>query len=495
MPTLPGPDVDGRTDRAHDHMGRVFALLAATQVALIMAIGLPTLGLPAIQTELALSTGQLALFNAAYGLSFAGLLLLGGRVADMVGRRRVFTLGVAMFALATGVVAVSPSAAVLLAARFTQGIGAAFAAPAALALVHGLYPEAGRRSRALAMWGGLSSAGAIGGVVLGGLVTAATSWRWGLVIPAVLAVAALAARRWLPKDGPVAPARLDVPGAVLVTTGLTGLSYALVSTLDQSWPSPTVLVSLLGGLALLGGFVAVERRSAAPLLPLGFLASSRRATALLTIMLASAGIATTGMLLSLYFQQVRGFSPLATATLFLPYFAILGTSIVAGRVMSRTGSRTVTVTGLVTGGVGLLMLSQLGPATSYVVGMLPGLVLFTIGVGLSFAGATVAVFADVPDHQAGLAGGVLNTAMEMGPTIGLAVLVSLAGMHTAALTVAGAAEPAATSGGYGFAFGAAGVAYVVVAVIAARTLRPRRTPHLPGVRPGSVETPEARSAS
>lgn len=451
-----------------------FALVAATQVALIMAIGLPTLGLPAVQRELGLSDSQLALFHAAYGLSFAGLLLLGGRLADVFGRRRVFGVGVAAFGFATGTVAAAPTAEILLTARFAQGLGAAMTAPAALALLHGLYPEPGRRSRALAAWGALSSAGAIGGVVLGGMIAANTSWRWGFVIPAVVAVVAIAARRSLPASGPTATTRLDVLGGSLATAGLTALSYALVTTLDRAWSSTPVLVPLLGGAALLAGFVVVESHSTAPLLPLRFLGSRRRAAALLTMILASAGIATTSYLLSLYFQQVRGFSAAATAALFLPYFLVLAAGVAAGRLVSRAGAGGVTSSGLVSGGAGLLLLSRLDPTTSYAAGMLPGLAVFSVGVGLAFAGATVAVFADVPDDQAGLAAGVLNTAMEMGPSLGLALLVSLAGVRTAGRAEAGVIEPAATTDGYGFTFAVAGVTFVCAALVAARTLRSRR---------------------
>lgn len=453
-----------------------FALLAAVQFTLILAIGLVTLPLPAIQGELGMSRGDLALFSAAYGLSFSGLLLLGGRLADLFGRRRTFTLGVAVFGLASAAVALAPGLATLLVARFAQGAGAALAAPAAMALLGTVFPEPGRRDRAIAAWGGLNSAGATLGTVLGGLVAAWVSWRWAFAIPVVVAAVAVpTVPRLLPPGPPPARTRLDVPGALLVTVGLSTLSYGLVATLDRPWPSTTVLVPLVAGAVLLAAFAAVESRSRAPLVPPSFLASARRATALLTVTLSAAGIATSAFFLSLYFQQVRGWSPLATSAAFLPYFLVLATSLVAGRLVVRAGTRAVTVTGLAAAAAGLLLLSRMGVDTPYAGALLAGLLVLPIGLGLTFSGAMVAAVDGAPDRQAGLAGGVANTAMEIGPTVGLALLVSLAGIHTAALAATGVDPSRAMTGGYAFALGVAALVFAATGVLAAVALRPRRT--------------------
>ena len=460
--------------------GRAYALLAAVQMTLIMAIGIISLPLPAIQRDLGLSHGDLALLTAGYGLAFSGLLLLGGRLADLFGRRRMFTLGVAVFGLASVAAALAPGFGVLLASRFVEGAGAALAAPAAMALLGVVFPDPGRRTRAVAMWGGLSSAGATLGVLLGGAVAAWASWRWAFAPPAAVAtIAAFAAPRLLPPGPPPARTRLDVPGAVLATAGLSALSYGLVASLEHAWSAAAVLVPLIGGAVLLAAFAAVESRVRAPLVPPDFLRSPRRVTALLAVLLATTAATTTVFFLSLYFQQVRGWSPLVTSAAFLPYLLTVATGLVAGRFVARAGPRTITVAGLATAAAGLALVSQVGTHTPYAGVLLAGLLVLPVGIGLVFSGATVAAVDGVPDSRAGLASGVVNTAMEAGPTIGLALLVSLAGAHTARLAVAGTGPAAAATGGYAFALGIAAVTFALAAGLAAVTLRATGSAHPP----------------
>jgi MFS family permease len=443
-------------------------LLGAVQFVLILAITVIAVPLPAIQRELELSGAELALVSTAYGLSFSGLLLLGGRLVDLLGRRRVFRLGVAVFGLASAGAGLAPGVEVLLAARFAQGVGAALAAPAAMALLGVVFPDAPRRTRAVAVWGVLSSAGATAGTLLAGVVATWVSWRWAFLVPVLVAVVVgLATPRLLPAGPPPTRARLDVLGALLATAGLSGLSYGLVATLDHPWSSAAVLVPLVGSAASLAAFVAVEAHTPAPLLPLSFLAAPWRATALLAVLLTAAGHATSSFFLSLYFQQVRGFSPLWTSTAFLPYGLVLVAGPVAGRLVARFGAGTVTTLGLALAAAGLLLLGRMGVDTPYVGPLLAGLLVFPVGAGLAFAGATVAAVKDAPEGQAGLAGGVVNTAMETGPTFGLALLVSLAGARASQLASAGLDPPAAATGGYAFALAVAAVAFALVAGLVA----------------------------
>jgi MFS family permease len=468
-----GP-ASGQT-RAPQRPSVAFALLGGVQFVLILAITVIAVPLPVIRRELGLSGAELALVSTAYGLSFSGLLLLGGRLVDLLGRRRVFRLGVAVFGLASATAGLAPGLAVLLAARFAQGAGAALAAPAAMALLDAVFLEPGRRARAVAVWGGLSSAGATAGTLLSGMVATWASWRWAFLVPVLVAVVAgLAAPRLLPAGPPPSPTRLDILGGLLATTGMSGLSYGLVATLDHSWSSAAVLVPLVGSTALLVAFMAVEARTPVPLVPLSFLASPRRATALLAVLLTSAGTATSTFFLALYFQQIRGFSPLWTSAAFVPYGLVLVTGPIAGRLVARYGARTVTAGGLALAAAGLLLLSRMDVATSYVGPLLAGLLVFPVGAGLAFAGATVAAVDDVPESQAGLAGGVVNTAMEIGPTLGLALLVALAGAHRDQLRSAGLDSAAATTGGYAFALGVAAVVVALIAGGAAIALRTRR---------------------
>ena len=446
-----------------------FALLATVQVVLVLAITVVAVALPAIQRDLGLGRADLVLLSAAYGLAFSGLLLLGGRLADLLGHRRVLLLGVATFGLAAAAAGLAPGRGALLAARFTQGAGAALAAPAAMALLGSVFPDPRQRARALAAWGGLASTGATAGTLLGGAAAAWASWRWALALPAAAAAAAvLAAPRLLPPGPPPAPARLDLPGALLATAGLAALSYGLVTTLDRGWSSPAALAPLAAGGALLAALAAVESRAPAPLVPPAFLASPRRAVALLAVLLTAAGTAATTFFLTLYLQQVRGLSPLRTSAAFLPYgLALAGAGLAAGRLVGRAGARAVTAAGLALAAAGLLLLSRIGSAAPPAGLLLAGLLTFPAGASLAFAGATVAAATGVPDHQAGLAGGVVNTALEAGPTVGLALLASLAGTRTARLAAAGASPAAAASGGYGFALAAAAAALALTALITA----------------------------
>jgi MFS family permease len=424
-----------------------FALLGTVQIVLISGITVVSVALPAIQDELRLSGGDLALVSTAYGLAFSGLLLLGGRLADLYGRRRVFMLGLGLFGVSSAAAALAPGLALLLTARFAQGIGAALAAPSAMALLGVLFPDPHRRARATAVWGGLAGIGATGGMLLSGVFAEWASWRWAFGVPVIAtALAIVAAPRLLPADRPVRRARIDVLGAALVTAGLSTLSYGLV----ESSYGP-----LIGGVVLLLTFMIVESRTAAPLVPPAFFAAPRRAVALAAIVLGSAGMATSFFFLSLHLQQVRSLSPLLTSAAFLPYGAVLiGTSAVAGRLLGRFGIRIVLTTGLIMAAAGLALVGRFDGA------LLAGLLVLPLGIGLTFAGATVAAVADVPDDQAGLAGGVVNTAMEIGPTLGLAVLVSLA-----------AVQAGDTTSGYGFALGIAAVAFILIAPIAALLLR------------------------
>jgi MFS family permease len=472
-------DLEQRSPATADSPARpaaAFAVLAGVQFTLILAIGVLSLALPAIQHGLGLTRSQLAFAAVGYGLTFSGLLLLGGRLADRFGRRTTFLAGTAVFAAASAVAAVAPGFAVLLVARLLQGAGAAVAGPAAMSLLGPVFPDPVRRRRAIAAWGGISSAGATVGTLLGGLL-AVSSWRWAFAVPAVATASALpAARRLVPHQPPTAGARVDVPGAVLATGGLFAVTYGLTETLTRPWSTPGVLAALVAGTVLLSGFVAVQARGRTPLLPPAFLASPYRVTGLVGVFLGATGAGSIGFLLSLYLQQVRGWSSAAASAAFLPYFLTLAASLAAGRLLVRVGVRSITVTGLVGSAAGLLLLGRLHVDTSYAGSLLAGLVLFTIGAGLTFAGATTAAVADAPDDEAGLAAGVMNTAMELGPTVGLALLVSLAGARTARLAASGTGPAAAVTGGYALALTVAGLAFAAAAVAGVRTLRPAARP-------------------
>lgn len=461
----------------------VFALLAAVQVTLILAITVLAIGLPAIQRDLGLRPGQLALVSAGYGLTFAGLLLPGGRLADLLGARRTFLVGLAIFGGASIGVAVAGGFVVALAARLGQGVGAALVAPAAMALLQAVYPDPAEHRRAAARWGTLAPIGATAGIVVSGLTAALDAWRFGLLIPAGVATIALAAGTWLPPNGGGSPPgglraaamRIDVPGTMLAALGITALSYGLVTAGDHGWSSPVARASLVIAVAGLAGFVVVEVRSREPLVPLPFLRADGRGFALGAVLLAAGAHASTGFFLALYLQQVRGLSALTTTAAFLPLLLVLPLAgAAATRLLRRLRPQRLIAAGLAIAAAGLAAISQIsvGPSS---VGLLPlGLVLLPAGVALTFAAATVvAVPAD--RARAGLAGALLNTAIELGPAIGVAILVALAGTRTKQLIVDGLSPLAAATGGYRVAFAAAAAALAVAAVLVARPIR-RRVP-------------------
>ncbi|MFI0989826.1 MFS transporter [Streptomyces exfoliatus] len=428
-----------------------FVLLGGVQMTLIFTLAALAVPLPRIGAEFRLDRADLILLSAAYGLTFAGLLLLGGRLADRFGGRRTLTAGLLLFGTASALAPLAPGYEALLAARFAQGVGAALVAPAAMAVLRALFPAPVAYGRAMATWGGLSVLGATAGNLLSGVIAAATSWRGTFAVPVAVALAALLlAPRLLPPTPPgpqtgpqpATPPRpqpapppgtdraLDLPGALLATAGITLASFGLVLTDAHAWGSAPVLVPLLTGLALLAAFAAVERRTADPLLPPDFLRDGRRALGLAAIGLTAAGTATVFVLLSLALQEGRGWSPLLTSAAFVPFaVALLGSGRLAGPLIGRYGPGRVTGAGLGTAaaGLGLLAATGLDGSVPYAYGLLPGLLLLPAGGALSFAGAAVLAVEGVPADRAGLAGGVLNTAMELGPTVLFAALLTLGG--------------------------------------------------------------------
>jgi MFS family permease len=436
-----------------------FTVLATVQATLIFTIALITVPLPVIAREFDLTAADLLLVLAAYGLPFSGLLLFGGRLADRYGGRRMFIIGLMVFGTASAVAAAAPSFVILVAMRLAQGIGGALIAPAAMAVLRSLFPDHAAFGRAMATWGGVSVLGAVLGFIVSGVVTTWVSWRWMFAVPVVVALIGLASARGLLPAGISGSAErrpgLDPLGAILATFGISLSSFGLIATGDHPWMSTTVLVPLLIGLGLLLAFAMIERRVPHPLLPPGFVLEPRRLTGLAGMLLAAAGSGVINFVLSLYLQQALGWTPLMTAGAFLPFaVALIATGQVTASLVGRFGAERVTCAGLFIAALGLGLLTGIDRDTSYGPGLLPGLLLVAIGISLVFSGSAVLSTTNVPQHQAGLAGGVMNTAMELGPTVGLAALMAVAATRTDAIQ------------GYAWAFGTAAVAYIAAAVLA-----------------------------
>lgn len=432
--------------------GLSFALLGAVQITLIATITVITVALPVIQRDLQLTDTDLVFATSAYSLSFGGLLVLGGRLADLLGHRAVFVTGVAIFGVASLAAAAATTLWVLVAARFAQGVGAALAAPAAMALLRSVFPDAARRTRALAVWGVLASIGACSGNILSGVILSWGQWRWVFIAPAVVSAVIILCAPLLPTGPARRPERLDVPGALLITAGLTAFIFGLGES-DGTWIGIGAV-----GLAL---FAMTQARSSRPLVPPALLASARRVAALLAIGLTAAAMAAYFFMLALYFQKTLDYSPLRTSAAFLPpVFAVLFTAAAGGRAARRFGPGVLTAAGLALGAAGMGLLSTLTADSSYWGVLVVGLTLFPVGAGFTFSGATVWAVERTAPEQAGLVGGVVNTAMEIGPPVGLAVLVPLAVSHAAGQ---GGAEAVADASGYGFAFGTAAVSLAIAA--------------------------------
>lgn len=453
-----------------------FGLLATSQFVLIAAITMLSVALPAIQREYGLTTADMALVSSAYGLSFSGLLMFGGKLADRFGHRTVFRTGLAVFCAASLAGGLTAGVWPLACARFAQGVGAAFAAPAAVALLGSIFTDPGRRERMTAVWGTVASIGASGGTVLSGLVVTAASWRWLFwLVAAIAAVPLFAGRKLLPAGAPTARTHLDLTGAVLITGGLTALSYGFLRASDLAWSSPIVVVPIAAGAMSLGVFAWVETRVAAPLLPLHQFATVSRIVGVIAVFLTSAAMATLFFFLALYLQQICGYSPLRSSLAFLPFaLVLLITGALSGSVIARFGARAATVAGLVVLGIGLLLLSRITAESGYP-GLLAGLLVVPLGAAMTFSGATVATVSGSPAGQEGVAGAVVNTAMEVGPTVGLAVLVVIADAHATGAQARGAQLSQAVAAGYGYGLAAAAVVTLLTAVLALLAFRRRRT--------------------
>jgi EmrB/QacA subfamily drug resistance transporter len=421
------PRLATRTRVASDRTRWVaLTLLCLAQFMLILDITAVNVALPSMANDLALSREALTWAVTAYTVCFGGLMILGGRLADALGARRMMLTGLVIFMAASAATGLAHNTATLIGGRIGQGIGAALLSPAALAIVTSLFRGADR-AKALGVWGALAGAGSALGNLLGGVLTAGPGWRWIFYINLPVGILVLVTLPALVAARPAAPARLDVPGALLVTGGTGALIYGLVKAGSAGWGSAPALVPLAVAAALYAVFAVTERRTAAPLLDVRMFA---RRPVLIGAFLMLTG---TGLLFgyfflgSIYLQHVRGYSALATGLLFLPMALAAGVGAqLAGPLTRALGTRSVAVTALALVAVGSGLLTQLSATASPWVTLLPGLVAGALGIGAIFVTATSTALANVPEQEAGLASGVVNTFHEVGGGIGIAVLSTVA---------------------------------------------------------------------
>jgi EmrB/QacA subfamily drug resistance transporter len=456
-------------------------VVCLAQFMVILDVAIVNVALPSIRGGLHFSTTGLQWVVNAYTLTFAGFLLLGGRAADLLGRRRIFVVGTAAFALTSLICAVSDSSDMLLGARALQGLAGAVISPATLSIITASFAEGSERNRGLGVWAAMGGLGASSGALLGGILTQSLGWPAIFAVNVPLgALVVLLGLRVIPRAcdarDPDATRHFDVAGATLVTGGLASVTYAIVRTDTLGWISAGVLVPMAFGASLIAAFTLVESRYAkVPLVPLSIFRRRRLRTANLVVVMLYAALFAMWFFLTLYLQQVLHFDALEAGLSFLPMtLSVFGASSLAPRLITRFGLRAVLSAGMLLGATGSLLLSGIRPGASYVGAVLPGGVLSALGMGLALVAGTILAVQGVPRAESGLASGLLNTSRLVGGALGLAVLSTIAAGHTRAATARGAGSLAALTDGFGAAF-TVGAGFCIVGALAAIVLlAPRR---------------------
>ena len=444
-PVAPPQDADAS---AHRHLGLALTLISAAQLMVVLDGSIVNIALPHIQTALDFTPANLSWVVNGYTLAFGGLLLLGGRSGDLLGRRRMFRVGVGLFAVASLFGGIAQTEGQMLAARLLQGVGAAIASPTALSLITTTFPSGPARNRAFGVYAAMSGAGAAIGLILGGVLTE-YSWRWTFFInvPIGLAVVLLAPR--FLAESKRQEGGFDVPGAVTGTAGLALLVYGLTHAATTSWGNVTTLTTLVVGVVLLVTFGLVEARSRHALMPFRILADRTRAVSFVVMLIVGAAMFAMFYFLGLYIQQVLGYSSLRAGLAFLPFsVGIVVAAQVASLLMSRVDPRWIAGAGGLLAAGGMLGFSRLATDSTYVADLLPFIMLLSVGLGLTFVPLTLTAVSGVAPQDSGVGSAVLNTMQQVGGSIGLATLSTVAvsaGTHKAAEL--GAALNARAGGG------------------------------------------------
>jgi EmrB/QacA subfamily drug resistance transporter len=447
------------------------ALLCVVQFMVVLDIAIVNVALPSIQVDLGFSQEDLQWVISAYALVFGGFLLLGGRASDMLGRRRLFLGGIAVFTLASLMAGLAWSEPSLIGARAFQGLGAAIITPAALSILSTTFAEGRERNIALGAWGAVGGFGAVAGVLLGGILTDALSWEWIFFVNVPVGVIGFALAPMLLRESRDAHVRrFDLPGAVLVTSGLSTLVYGITQAGQKGWVSADTLGVFAGSLVLLAAFVAWELRHPEPLMRFGIFQTRTVSGANVAGFIMGTALFSMFLMLTLYMQQVLGYSAMKTG---VAYLAVAGTAIVwsgvAGQLVTRVGVKPVLVIGMAAITAGLLFFTQVSVEGSYLRDLLPGFLILGVGIGFSFVPISIAALAGVKPAEAGLASGLINTSQQIGGALGIAALSTIATTHTQDSVRSGAALPVALVDGFQDAF-LAGAIVAALGIIAALTL-------------------------
>jgi EmrB/QacA subfamily drug resistance transporter len=460
----------------------ILVIACMAQFMVVLDATIVNVALPSIQRGLHFSAADLAWVVNAYTLVFGGFLLLGGRAADLIGRKRLFAAGIALFSLASLLNGLAQSSKMLIVGRGLQGLGAALLSPAALSILTTTFTATRERTRALGVWSAIAAGGGAVGLLLGGVLTDLASWQWIFFVNVPVGIVALlATMRFVPESrANLAHRTFDALGAVTVTAGLVLLVFAIIKAQPWGWGSGRTIGLLAASAALLAAFVAIERRSKAPLVRLSIFRVRTLAVADLVLLLVASGLFGMFFFASLYVQEILGYSPLKAGLAFLPITAgiVIGAGV-AQPLTRRVGVRNLAVAGVMIAAAGLAVLTQLPVHGSYLGNLLSGLFPMSIGMGLTFVPITLLATGGVREEDAGLASGLFNTAQQVGGSLGLAILSTLAAGRTAALlgsshaSLTSAAGLVARVSGYQVAFAAAAGMLAVGGLVLALGLRRR----------------------
>jgi EmrB/QacA subfamily drug resistance transporter len=469
------------------------ALLASTQFVIVLDAAIVNVAIPSIGRDLRFATENLAWIPNAYALTFGGFLLLGGRMADLLGRRRLFMGGLIVFVFASLLGGLSQSETQLIAARAVQGLGAAMLAPSGLSMVTNMFTEGAERNKALGVWGAVSGSGGAAGVLLGGVLTQYAGWEWVLWVNVPIGiVAALLAPRLLVESRRESDTRhFDTLGAVTVTAGLSLLVFALVDTVRAGWGSTQTIGLLAVSLALIVVFVSIERRSVAPLVPFRIFRSRTLTGANVIGLLVGASLFSMFFFLSRYMQEVLRYDPLKTGLSYLPLALVIIVSAgVASQLVTKLGFKPVLITGLVLIATGLLWFTRLPVDGVYLSDIVGPMVLAACGLGFAFVPVTIAAVSGISEDDSGLASGLINTSQQAGGALGLAVLATIANTRTLDVMLAAHGSPAAQPGALNEGFHSAfltGAGFAVLGILAALVMiRSSDSRALVGASPAEV---------
>jgi EmrB/QacA subfamily drug resistance transporter len=450
-------------------------VLCSGSLMIVLDTTIVNVALPSIRQDLGFSETSLAWVVNAYLLTFGGFLLLGGRLGDLFGHRRLFLCGIALFTVSSLACGLAESQHVLIAARAVQGLGGAIVSAVALSLIMTMFTEPGERAKAMGVFGFVAAGGGTIGVLLGGVLTDALDWHWIFIVNLPVGVAVFASCTVLLPSGrgPAGAARLDIAGAVTVTAALMLAVYAIVNGNQAGWTSTQTVGLLAAAVTLLALFLVIEARVPSPLMPLSLFKLRNVSTANVIAILWAAGMFAWFFLSALYLQIVLGYSPLRVGLAFLPTNLIMAAFSLglSAKLVMRLGIRLPLAVGLSLAAIGLVLFARAPVDGTYVVDVLPSMILLAFGAGMSFNPLLLAAMNDVSPSESGLASGVVNTAFMMGGALGLAVLASLAARHTHDLRASGDGALVALNGGYHVAFLVGAVFTLAAAAIGATVLR------------------------